>query len=145
MNSFNILSNDFIFPLFLLAFFIYLIVFFPETQADQETKTTQADQETKTTKVEASQAVKVEAVKERVKEGDKLEEFYELIAQDQSLQSELDAIGSRDLLVDCLLRISNRHGYCFTALDINNSIKKYTEVSQDDYVCLPIGCWRVDN
>ena len=122
MTSFHILSNDFIFPLFLLALFIYIIVFFPQTPT-----------------------LEVEAVRERTKEGDRLEEFYELIAQDQSLQSEIDAISNRDLLVDFLVRISNGHGYNFTALDINNSINENTEVSQDDYVCLPIGCWRVSN
>ena len=120
MTSFNILSNDFIFPLFLLAFFIYVIVFLPQNPV-----------------------IEVEAVREKPEAGDRLEDFYELVAQDQSLQSELDTVSSRALLVDCLLQISKNHGYGFTASDINNSIKEYTEVSQDDYVCLPIGCWRV--
>ena len=120
MNSFDILSNDIIFPLFLLAFFIYVIVFLPQTPI-----------------------IDVKAVREKLTDEDRLEEFYELVAQDQSLQAELDNISNRDLLVDCLVKISNGHGYNFTALDINNSIKEYTEVSQDDYVCLPIGCWRV--
>ncbi len=122
MTSFNILSNDFIFPLFLLALFIYIIFFFPQTPN-----------------------IEVEAVREITKDGNRLEEFYELLAQDQSLQSEIDTIGNRDLLVDYLVKISTNLGYCFTSLDINNSINENTEVSQDDYVCLPIGCWRISS
>ena len=71
-----------------------------------------------------------------------LSNLYKTIIQN-SCQSELDSISNRKELIDKLIAIALNNGYRITYRDIESSIQQYTQDSQSNYVCLPIGCWRV--
>ena len=117
-----IFANEVIFPILLFFVFYYFLVIRPETQT-LELDTAGANTQSLST--------------------DTLNDLYDTIVQDNRWQSELDSIGDRQELIDKLIAIAASHGYCLTSQDIESSIQQYTQGSQTNYVCLPIGCWRV--
>lgn len=117
----TIFANQVIFPCLLFCFFSYFLIVRPELQI-----------------------ARVNVDSERILDRkDSLNEIYELIAQDDYWLSELDSISDRQQLIDKLIAIAASKGLYLTSLDIDRSIEQHTEKSQNSYVCLPIGCWRV--
>ena len=116
-----IFANETIFPVLLLCVFCYFLIIRPETQAFKlETAGVSIPTET-----------------------DTLSDIYEMIIQNSFWQSELDSISDRKELIDKLIAIADNNGYCLTDRDVENSIQQHTQSSQSNYICLPIGCWRV--
>ena len=105
----------------MFCFFSYFLIFRPELQVDR-----------------------VNIVNENTLDNkDSVDKVYELIAQDDYWLSELDSISDRQQLIDKLIAIAASNDLYFTSSDIDRSIEQYTEESQNGYICLPIGCWRV--
>lgn len=118
----TVFANETIFPFLLFLVFAYFSIVRPEVQSI----------ETNAQNIAASQV-----------NNNSLDDVYELIEQNEYWQSELDSISDRQQLIDKLIAIAASNGFYFTALDIERSIEYYTDTSQDNHVCLPIGCWRV--
>ncbi len=120
--NFTVFVNEVIFPCLLFFFFFSVITVAPQSLAINIGSTT-VNTENTTTK--------------------SLEEFYNLISQNNSIQAELDEICDREHLVNRLIEIGSIYGYRFTTKDINQAINEHTDITQSNYLCLPIGCWRI--
>lgn len=72
-----------------------------------------------------------------------LESFYEFISQNNHLLTQLDCILEKENYLEQIVELGNSLNYNFTASDIDRSIVKYTANSNSNYICLPLGCWRV--
>lgn len=120
--NFTLFANEFIFPSLLFCFFYYAMPFSSKIDAIK-TKDIKTARQTVTTNI--------------------LEDFYELIDDNDKLRSQLDTISDRQQLTDKLIKMAASYGYYFTALDIDRSVEEHTETSQANYICLPIGCWRI--
>ena len=118
----TLFANEIIFPCLLFAFFSYFLVIAPEA-SPTTLKPTITNQQTKA--------------------NNSLEDFFELIIDNDFLQTELDSISDRQELIDKLIVIAASHGYYLSPSDIDLAIREHTASSQDDYICLPIGCWRI--
>ena len=119
-----IFANEVIFPILLFFVFYYFLVIRPETQ---------------TLEFDIASA----NIQSRSYSTDPLNDVYDTILQDDCWQSELYSIGNRQELIDKLIAIAASNGYRLTSQHIENSIQQHTLGSQTNYVCLPIGCWRV--
>lgn len=117
----TIFANQVIFPCLLFCFFSYFLIIRPEIQS-------------------TSANIMGADIQDHQ---NSLDDIYELIAQDDYWQSELDDISDRQQLIDKLIVIAASNGLYLTPSDIDRSIEQHTEKSQNRYVCLPIGCWRV--
>ena len=117
----TIFANQVIFPCLLFCFFSYFLIIRPGIQGTSANTVSANIQDYQNS----------------------LDGIYEFIAQDDYWQSQLDNIGDRQELIDKLMAIAASKGFNFTASDINYSIDQHTDNSQDNYICLPIGCWRI--
>ena len=117
----TIFANQVIFPCLLFCFFSYFLIIRSELQIDRINVVNESSRDNK----------------------DSVDEIYELIAQDDYWLAELDIISDRQQLIDKLIAIAASNGLYFTPSDIDRSIEQHTEESQNGYICLPIGCWRV--
>lgn len=78
-----------------------------------------------------------------IKSGFKIEKFFETIVNDEESYSQLELLTQRDEFIDKLLELSQVKGYLLTALDIEKAISDTTSQHYDNYICLPIGCWKI--
>lgn len=117
----TIFANEIVFPFLLFCIFAYVLIVSPEIKAESN-----------------AEGLKIKEVGDNSLNG-----VYELIEQNNYWQSELDSIDDRQQLINKLIAIAASNGFYLTVSDIEDSIQYYTEKSQDNYVCLPIGCWRV--
>lgn len=72
-----------------------------------------------------------------------LEKFYEAIAQNNQLLVQLDSIFEKENYLEQIVMLGKSLNYNFTTSDIYQSIVKYTANPNSNYICLPLGCWRV--
>ena len=72
-----------------------------------------------------------------------LEQFYEFVGQDNNLLSQLDSIVENENYLEQIVKLGNSLNYTFTTSDLYQSITKYTANSNSNYICLPLGCWRI--
>lgn len=120
--NFTLFANEIIFPCLLFIFFSYFLIVAPEL-----------DTPNIVSKITTHQTQNI----------DPLERFFELILNDNLLQTELDNISDRQQLIDKLILIAASYGYYFLPSDIELAIDEHTASSQDNYICLPIGCWHI--
>ena len=118
----TIFANQIIFPFLLFCVFCYFLIIRPERQAF-ELETAGANIPNNNTNT--------------------LSDIYEMIIQNSFWQAELDRIGDRQELIDKLIAIAANNGYRLTSQDVEASIQQYTRKEQNNYICLPIGCWRI--
>ena len=72
-----------------------------------------------------------------------LENFYEVISQNNNLLAQLDSIIENENYLEQIVKLGNSLNYTFTTSDLYQSITKYTANSNSNYICLPLGCWRI--
>jgi hypothetical protein len=72
-----------------------------------------------------------------------LEQFYEFVGRDNNLLSQLDSILENENYLEQIVKLGNSLNYNFTTSDLYQSITKYTANSNSNYICLPLGCWRI--
>lgn len=72
-----------------------------------------------------------------------LENFYEAIGQNHHLLAQLDCILEKENYLEQIVQLGNSLNYNFTTSELYQSIAQYTDNSNSNYVCLPLGCWRV--
>lgn len=70
-----------------------------------------------------------------------LDKFYKLVAKNQSLARQFDAIVERRDFPKLAVQLGAKWGYSFTPSEIQSSIESTTANGQGDYFCLPLGCW----
>ena len=70
-----------------------------------------------------------------------LERFYEVIAKDETVLSQLNEIGDRAEFIEQLVCWGVSKGYTFTDIEVMNSIAEHTCDTHGNYYCLPIGCF----
>lgn len=120
--SVTIFANEVIFPGLLFCVFVYFLIIRPENQSFELNTL-------------GSSTENISA--------DPLNDVYEMIIDNDYLQSQLEQVSDRQELVSQLIAIAASKGYFLTSQDIESSIQEHTQGSQADYVCLPIGCWRI--
>ena len=74
-----------------------------------------------------------------------LERFYEAVEQDETISSQLDAIGDRTEFIQQLIQFGKTLGYNFTTSEVISSIAEHTDNPYGNYICLPIGCFSVSS
>lgn len=72
-----------------------------------------------------------------------LEQFYEFVGRDNNLLSQLDSIVENENYLEQIVKLGSSLNYTFTTSDLYQSITKYTANSNSNYICLPLGCWRI--
>ena len=72
-----------------------------------------------------------------------LDRFYEDINQNKHLLAQLERTIEKENYLEQIVKLGNSLNYDFTTSDICQSITKYTVDSNSNYICLPLGCWRV--
>ena len=74
-----------------------------------------------------------------------LERFYEAVEKDETISSQLDAIGDRTEFIRQLIQSGKTLGYTFTTSEVISSIAEHTGDPNGNYICLPIGCFSVSS
>ena len=80
---------------------------------------------------------------EKIDRSCELEDFYEAIAHNCHLLAQLDCILEKENYLEQIVKLGNSLNYNFTTSDLYQSIAQYTDNSHSNYICLPLGCWRV--
>ena len=73
-----------------------------------------------------------------------LEKFYDTVNQDNNLIFQLEAILEKENYIEELVSLGKALGYEFTSLEIEQSIAESAANINGNYICLPVGCWRVN-
>ena len=118
--DFTAFANEYIFPIFLLIVFLSTFVTKPITTTTNNNISPQA-------------TIKSESISYT----SQLEQFYESVERDDNLIDRIEAISQSDRFSEEIVKLGNSLGYQFTTLEVENT----TTYIDDNYICLPIGCW----
>ena len=72
-----------------------------------------------------------------------IDSFFEQIASNEELYSQLESLNQRGDFINKLLEMSKISGYLLTSSEIEKAILDTTSKSYNNYICLPIGCWKL--
>ena len=72
-----------------------------------------------------------------------LDQFFEIVSQNDTLMSQLELIMEGEKYLERIVELGNSLGYQFTVSDIEKSIAENTANTNSNYICLPIGCWKI--
>lgn len=71
-----------------------------------------------------------------------LDKFYDRVSQDLLLEQKLEAIVKQENFLEQIVELGVSLGYSFTVTEVKDSMAIYTPPQQNQYLCLPIGCWQ---
>ena len=73
-----------------------------------------------------------------------LENFYEAVEQDDNFTLILESASNYAELIGQITKYGRSLGYQIIEQEVKSSIEEHTDLSQENYICLPIGCFAVD-